>query len=224
MSPSPWCEPPSAEYGGQPPKGARGLASTAPSRLVIVPGLRGSGEGHWQTWLEGQFDETVRVEQDDWAAPDLVRWSRRIVETVGALGPGPHAIVAHSFGCLAGAHALAAGLPVAHALLVAPAEPARFGLDHALPWTALPVRSLVVVSDTDPWMNAGRARLWARRWGSDCISLGDAGHVNVASGFGPFPLARDWAAYALRGLPARRSPVGALHRGAPRRSFAPARG
>ena len=97
MSPSPWCEPLSAGCGGQP--SGRQSAAAAEPRLIIVPGLRGSGEAHWQTWLEGRFEGAVRVEQDDWDTPDLARWSRRIAETVAALGPGPHAIAAHSFGC-----------------------------------------------------------------------------------------------------------------------------
>jgi predicted alpha/beta hydrolase family esterase len=43
----------------------------------------------------------VRVEQDFWSVPDIERWADRIAETVDALGPGPHVIVAHGFGCLA---------------------------------------------------------------------------------------------------------------------------
>jgi hypothetical protein len=60
-----------------------------------------------------------------------------------------------------------------------------------------------------------QAHAWALRWGSDWINLGNAGHINVDSGYGPFPLARDWmgrgrveptldgfAALARRGLKA----------------------
>src|SRR5215475_4222196 len=75
-------------------------------RLVTVPGLHGSGAEHWQTWLERQFPGAVRVEQDAWTAPDLDAWSDRLVETLLALDEGPHALVAHSFGCLATLHAL----------------------------------------------------------------------------------------------------------------------
>ncbi len=169
-------------------------------RLVVVPGLRGSGHGHWQSWLEKKFDGAVRVEQDDWHAPDLDRWADRVIETVAALGPGPHVLAAHSFGCLATAHALLREprLAIASALLVAPAEPAKFGIAHRLPPGRLGLDSTVVASDTDPWMTAASARAWALRWGSDWINLGDAGHVNVEAGFGPFPLAFGWAYAALR--------------------------
>ena len=40
-----------------------------PPRLVTVPGLHGSEEAHWQTWLERQFAHSLRVEQADWEAP-----------------------------------------------------------------------------------------------------------------------------------------------------------
>jgi predicted alpha/beta hydrolase family esterase len=34
------------------------------------------------------------------------------------------------------------------------------------------------------------ASIWARVWGSQLISLGDAGHINTEAGFGPLPQAR----------------------------------
>ena len=174
-------------------------------RLVIVPGLHGSGAGHWQGWLHGQIAGAVRVEQDAWSAPDLDRWADRIAETVAALGPGPHVIVAHSFGCLASLRATTRhpALAIAHMLLVAPAEPARFDVAAALPQAPLAIRTCVVASDNDPWMSATDAHAWALRWGSDWINLGNAGHVNVESGYGPFPLAREWAAGALNRLEAQ---------------------
>jgi predicted alpha/beta hydrolase family esterase len=177
----------------------------AASRLVIVPGLHGSGAEHWQSWLHGQIACSVRVEQDFWSVPDLERWADRIAETVDELGPGPHVVVAHSFGCLASLHAAARypGLGLAQMLLVAPAEPTRFGVAAALSQTRPTLPTCVVASDNDPWMSAARAHAWARLWGSDWINLGNAGHINVDSGYGPFPLAREWAAGALNRLDAR---------------------
>jgi predicted alpha/beta hydrolase family esterase len=177
----------------------------AASRLVIEPGLHGSGADHWQSWLHGQIAGSVRVEQDFWSVPDLERWADRIAETIDALGPGPHVVVAHSFGCLASLHASARypGIGIAQVLLVAPAEPTRFGVAAALSQTRPTLSSCVVASDNDPWMSATRAHAWARLWGSDWINLGNAGHINVDSGYGPFPLAREWAAGALNRLDAR---------------------
>jgi predicted alpha/beta hydrolase family esterase len=173
--------------------------AAARPRLVIVPGLHGSGAEHWQSWLQDQVDGAVRVEQDDWSAPDLGRWSRRVADTLAALGPGPHVVVAHSFGCLATVHAAARSPApeIARVLLVAPAEPRRFDVASVLPQSRLAPRSCVVASDNDPWMSATQAHAWALRWGSDWINLGNAGHINVDSGYGPFPLAREWAVQGL---------------------------
>jgi len=76
---------------------------------------------------------------------------------------------------------------VAGALLVAPADPARFGLEAALPVEALPFPSIVVGSEDDPWMSLAQAALWSERWGSRFINLGRAGHINTESGYGPWP-------------------------------------
>jgi predicted alpha/beta hydrolase family esterase len=184
---------------------ARRAPGAAYPRLVIAPGLHGSGAEHWQSWLHGQVAGAVRVEQDAWGTPDLDGWSQRVADTIAALGPGPHVVVAHSFGCLATVHALARrpALNVAQVLLVAPAEPNRFDVAAVLPQSRLAVRSCVVASDNDPWMSATEAHAWALRWGSDWINLGNAGHINVDSGYGPFPLAREWASGALNQLDTR---------------------
>ena len=41
-------------------------------------------------------------------------------------------------------------------------------------------------------MQASVARHWAQRWGSHWVSLGDAGHIDAESGFGPLPFAQAW--------------------------------
>ena len=168
-------------------------ASRAP-RLLIVPGLHDSGLSHWQSWLQSHYRHSVRVVQRDWNDPDLERWSARIGATLDRAGPGPWIAAAHSFGCLALVRHLAdrPESPLRAALLVAPAEPDRFGLAEALPQRGHRQCALLVGSQTDPWMSAASARAWATRWGAHWINLGDAGHINAESGFGPLPLARRW--------------------------------
>lgn len=171
-------------------------------RLLIVPGLNGSGPDHWQTWLQGLHRGAARVEQPDWARADLTAWSRRIDVTLQDQGPGPWVAVAHSFGTLALVHFLARcpASPVQGALLVAPANPDRFGAGGLLPEQPLSVPSAVLGSETDPWMPAPIAEDWARRWGSCWINLGDAGHINVASGHRMLPFAQRWVLAGLRRL------------------------
>lgn len=160
-------------------------------RVLIVPGLHDSGETHWQTWLQRHYRSAVRVQQHDWSVPDVDRWANRIEATL-ARGPrGPWVAVAHSFGCLALVHALSRGVPdIVAAVLVAPADPIKFGAADALPCQPLPVASTLVASRTDPWMTFETAAAWSRIWGSQLVDLGDAGHVNVASGHGPWPLGK----------------------------------
>nr|WP_295076379.1 alpha/beta hydrolase [uncultured Roseateles sp.] len=163
-------------------------------RLLIVPGLHDSGHGHWQTWLQQQFRDSRRVLQRDFSQPDLQRWADRIKTTLDAAGPGEWIAVAHSFGALALVRHLAdhADSPIRQVLLVAPAEPDKFGLAESLPHHRLPVPSSLIASQNDPWMSAASALRWASRWGSSFSNLGAVGHINTESGFGPFPLAKRW--------------------------------
>jgi uncharacterized protein len=172
---------------------ASSIATTAP-RLLVIPGLGDSPPEHWQSWLQARHPGAVRVVQRDCAAADLERWATRIGSVLARSGPGPWLAVAHSFGALALVRhlALQPASPVAAALLVAPADPDKFGLGEHLSQRALPVPSTLVLSSSDPWLALPKGQRWAQRWGSACIQLGAAGHVNVASGFRTLPLAEHW--------------------------------
>lgn len=157
------------------------------ARTLIVPGLRNSGPMHWQTWFEGQLPDAHRVEQTDWEITCLSDWAARVREEIDALGE-PLWIVAHSFGCLA---SVTAGLvrprQILGALLVAPADPNRFGEPTVLLEEKLQFPSLVIASTNDPWVEASAAEYWADQWGSGYLNIGPAGHINVDSGHGPWP-------------------------------------
>ncbi len=160
-------------------------------RVLIVPGLHDSGHAHWQSWLEAHYRQSVRVTQRDWQRAEIERWADRVSETV-ARHPGIRWVaVAHSFGCLAVARHLArGGKGIEAALFVAPADPEKFSVTPVLPPDRLGVPSVMVASDNDPWMPVDQARAWARRWGSQFVNLGEVGHINTESGFGPLPQAK----------------------------------
>ena len=163
-----------------------------PPRLVTVPGLHGSEEAHWQSWLERQFPRSLRVEQSDWDRPNLDGWASRVAQTL-AQEKGPFVIAAHSYGCLATAHAFARDVSqadVAGILFVAPASPRKFLSVGKFAAQRLGVPSILIGSETDPWMPAGEARELARQLGSTFVNLGEAGHINTAAGFGPWPRAK----------------------------------
>lgn len=162
--------------------------------LLIVPGLGGSGEQHWQTHLQRSFPGADRVHQDDWDRPDLTRWVERLVQVIEAQPGG--VLVAHSLGCPLVAHVAMRrpDLSVAAALLVAPADvnSARHTPIHThgfapIPRLTLPFRSVVIASTNDPYIEFDRSRDLAAAWGAEFISIGACGHINVASGFGPWP-------------------------------------
>jgi hypothetical protein len=56
-----------------------------------------------------------------------------------------------------------------------------------IPHEALGFPAVVVASSNDPWMRLTAASVWADRWGAQFECIGRAGHINVESGFGPWP-------------------------------------
>lgn len=106
--------------------------------------------------------------------------------------PYPVVIVAHSLGCIATTHMRSeAAERVQGSLLVAPADPERRAVlsDFApVPHAALPYRSIVVASGNDPYCTIRLANAYARAWGSEFVRLQKAGHINVESGHGEWPL------------------------------------
>src|ERR1700728_4950 len=162
--------------------------------IVIVPGLDGSGETHWQTFLQRSLPNATRVEQDNWERPKFASWMDRLAREVETR-PGA-ILVAHSLGCPLVAHLAVRhpDLTIEAALLVAPADvdsprhtPGRARGFAPIPVQPLPFRSIVVASTDDPFMELERARALAAAWGAEFVNAGPVGHINVDSGFGPWP-------------------------------------
>jgi uncharacterized protein len=166
-------------------------------RLLIVPGIYNSGYDHWQSHWERNAPEARRVEQSDWVSPTLGEWTAGLAEAVRS---NPDSIlVAHSLGCAVVAHLshISAGRGIACAFLAAPADVNRSGAIgkrlegfSPLPELPLPFPSVVVASRNDPHMAFDRAKTLAASWRARLVDLGAAGHINVASGFGPWPEGR----------------------------------
>jgi predicted alpha/beta hydrolase family esterase len=154
---------------------------------LIIPGLNSSGAAHWQTWFETQITDAVRVIQRDWKRAHLPEWTSRVRREI-TRHDGPILIAAHSFGVLAAVQAAEDHRErIAGALLVAPADPEKFGIDDLLPRSALGFPTTIVASSNDPWLSFDRAVALATRWGSNLVSLGAAGHINTDAGYGPWP-------------------------------------
>jgi predicted alpha/beta hydrolase family esterase len=168
--------------------------------ILIVPGLGGSGPDHWQSRWAQRLSTARIVEQDDWLNPERDAWVANILREIAA-STRPVALVGHSLGAIAAAHAIAEatrinfGEKIAAAFLVAPPDTGKPdlspGLDPAFkekaPQAALQVPGVMVASRSDAFADYEFAEKLAVLWGLDLADAGDAGHINAESGHGPWP-------------------------------------
>lgn len=175
--------------------------------VLTVPGLNGSGPGHWQSAWEADGLAT-RVELGEWSAPNRNLWVNRLNLAIHRAGQ-PVVLVAHSLGCLAvawWAHYERPKWcdPVVGALLVAPPEVDLAAADSRLyafaptPLGPLPFPSLLVASRDDPYADAARLQRIAQFWGSEFHDAGEAGHINADSGLGGWEEGRQLLARLTR--------------------------
>jgi uncharacterized protein len=173
------------------------LSEQPGATILTVPGLHGSGPGHWQTLWEAARPDTVRADLGMWDTPHRNAWVTKLDREI-ATAQAPVILAAHSLGCLAVAWWAALspqpyGWPVAGALLVAPADveasdaAAEVAGFAPAPRTPLPFPSLVVASSDDPWCTLARAHSMAMDWGSHFVEAGAHGHINAESGLGWWP-------------------------------------
>ncbi|HTN64762.1 MAG TPA: alpha/beta hydrolase [Burkholderiaceae bacterium] len=171
--------------------------------ILLVPGLYGSGVGHWQTRWEAALPQAQRVQQRDWNEPRRSEWVAQLDAAVRA-SAGPVVLAAHSLGCAttvwwALAHAATPhARRVSGALLVAPPDVERADAPAAvrdfgpMPGVPLPFASIVVASENDPWCALPRAHQWAQQWGAQWQMAGRRGHLNADSGLGDWPQGQRW--------------------------------
>ncbi len=176
--------------------------------IVIVHGYEGSGPGHWQRWLHDELRARGQAvafpELPTPCAPCRDAWVAGLAAVVAA-AEGPVTFVCHSLGCWAVDHLLATrpDLPIRAALLVAPPSPLLpfEPVESFLPpprrrdaWAPIATRTLVVGSDDDDYASAEEIVEIARTLDVPYRILPGAGHINVASGYGPWPFALEWLA------------------------------
>lgn len=165
---------------------------------VVVPGINGSDEKHWQSLWEKQWGiSAVRIAPASWSMPDLPDWVAAVQAAyeIASQRDNQVALVAHSLGCWATAQWLDRARPdgVA-AFLVAPpnpqgpafpgqAAPTFVGLS-ARP---LPCRSLLVASDDDPYCDPTTSGAFAHEWQAQWHLVENHGHINSGSDLGDWP-------------------------------------
>ena len=175
---------------------------TSQPTVLLVPGWRDHVAQHWQTLLQAG-DVRIRsvppMGREDLDCVSRVEAIERAAQTI----EGPLVLVAHSGGCIMVAHWAQQTKRAVHgALLATPPDfesPLPEGYPtikqlHAGGWLPvprkpLPFRSIVALSRNDPLGAPERVAALARDWGSELADLGEVGHLNPASGYGPWPMA-----------------------------------
>lgn len=180
-------------------------ASTPSHTILILPGLGNSGVGHWQTHWEAMLPNVVRVQQQEWDAPQRSAWVVALNTALLNID-GTVILVAHSLGCALVAwwgmeygHAAHAN-KIVGALLVAPADVGQADFPEAatgfspMPRLRLPFKSMVVASSDDPWCALPKAKSFAADWHAQFVSMGANGHINAQSNLGDWPQGREYLA------------------------------
>lgn len=166
----------------------------AEADILILPGLGNSGDGHWQRRWGERFSTARFVEQADWHHPKLLPWVETIERHI-LLATRPVVLVAHSLAVSAAVHTAARLTDTKvrgaffvsapdHEAKILPAAAKPFG---NVPRDPLPFPSMLIASTDDPLCSVERAAEFATCWGSDFHLAGAAGHINPASGHGPWP-------------------------------------
>ena len=177
--------------------------------FLILHGWAGSGPDHWQTWLAEQLSaagEFVRYPVlPGYDAPSLVEWLSVLRQELAALdGVAERVVICHSLAVVLWLHHAnsQSASRVARLLFVAPPCPrgclpefASFfpaPLDNiALMRSAKQVR--LICTDDDPYCPEGAAGYYGRALGIETEILPpESGHINVESGYGPWPTALHW--------------------------------
>ena len=173
--------------------------------ILIAPGWMDSGPDHWQSRWEKKLSTARRVAMPDFNRPVCAEWTKALAGAISE-AKRPVFLVAHSLGVSTIAHA-APSFPkgkVVGAWLAAPPDfDARDALrdlmkeggdDVAMPEgfdpvprDPLPFPSILVVGSNDPYCAYGKAAIMAKDWGATLVNAGEAGHLNAASGYGPWP-------------------------------------
>jgi len=160
------------------------------THYFIVPGLGNSGPRHWQTFFESTGNDFQRINQLEWDAPACSDWTETIDKAISGYDLANVVLIGHSLGCATIAHwANRYKRKIRGAMLVAPSDleapQYTFPVKGFAPFPKEKInfRTIVVASANDPWVSLERAAYFATSWGSEFINIGDAGHINTASGY-----------------------------------------
>jgi predicted alpha/beta hydrolase family esterase len=175
---------------------------------VILHGWRGDEPGHWQSWLAEELAAAGREVRypvmPDADTPERESWLCALRGTLTGLPDDGFDVVAHSVGALLWLHHASVGDTSprpARVALVAPPSPAppipEIESFFPVPLDVDLVRhaadgTVLVGGDDDPYTPEGIAVAYGRPLKMPTTIVAGGGHLNVDSGYGPWPAMLDW--------------------------------
>ena len=159
---------------------------------INIPGLRNAGPDHWQSsWEANHPGQFYRIAQTNWQQPDCQQWTTQLEKELSRFDLKEVVLIGHSVGCAAIVNwHQRFGKRIKGALLVAPSDvddpdyPKYITGFSPLPLQKLPFQSIVVASTNDHVVAYERAKHFAACWGSELVTLQNAGHIEDKSGYG----------------------------------------
>jgi uncharacterized protein len=183
-----------------------------PERRFLV--LHGLGNRrppeHWHWWLVDQLrtrgEQALYPQLPSPERPDLGEWLDLLGAEYAQLGDGERIVVCHSLAVMLWFHAATLELldrPAGRVLLVAPPGPSMLAASTAASFWITPDRDALrassrvpirlVGSDDDPECAEGpAATVFGGPLDLDAETIPGAGHITIASGYGPWPAALEW--------------------------------
>lgn len=169
--------------------------------FLILYGLGGSGPDHWQSWLARGLSargETVHYPSlPNPEHPDKEQWLDYLAQTMDAIPEDEElTVVAHSLACILWFHYAAQGVrrKAERVFLVAPPS-VHTRLEEVASFFPVPDRleevqhaaaqTLLILSTNDPYCSLEDALVY-QKTGVSSLTLPGMGHINVASGYGPW--------------------------------------
>lgn len=163
------------------------------TKYFIIPGLGNSDADHWQTHFEKSSKDFIRINQQEWDSPKCSDWIENIDNVLSNYDLSNVVLIGHSLGCATIAHwADKYNRIIKGAMFVAPSDVEAPKYTNSfpasgfapMPLNKLNFKTIVVASENDEWVTLERAKFFAKCWGSEFISIGNAGHINVVAGYG----------------------------------------
>ena len=167
-------------------------------RVLILYGWGGSDAPHWQAWLANELQtKGIAVsfpKLPNKEMPLFHEWKKTLLQELDSFKPDT--VICHSLANLLWlrlCHENAITATYKHLILVAPPAPDRpipelnsfFPL--GLPKNIHAHTALLITSSNDPYLTQDEAATLASLLPVQHLSLLNAGHINSAGGYGPWP-------------------------------------